>query len=286
MKKMNLLKISIFVIIFLIGLFGLLVFYAVKIEPYQLKVKEYISVKNKDSDTEVRIVQFSDVHIKEEFTFKNLSKVVEKINQQNPDFVVFTGDLYDNYSIYHDDQNIINELSKIKANYGKIAIWGNRDYGGGAGQHYTRIVQEAGFMLLSNQTEIYTTNNDKSIAFTGIDDMLLGNPSTELGQEKITADYSVFLTHEPDYVKNYSVEDYDIILSGHSHGGQINIPFIPSINETGLSFHSHSKDYRSGFYDLEKEDDRKIYVNSGIGTTHISARFGVTPEITLFRIGI
>lgn len=286
MKKKRLLKISGWVILLLVGILGCLIFYTVKIEPYQIRVKEYVSIKNKQSKTEIKVVQFSDVHIKEDYTYQNLAKVVDKINEQKPDFVIFSGDLYDNYSIYNDDQNIIRELGRIKATYGKVAIWGNRDYGGGAGRNYPGIMQAADFMLLSNQTERFTLENGKTISFTGIDDMLLGSPDTSVGVNSMEAVYSIFLTHEPDYLKDYRVEGFDIILAGHSHGGQIKVPFFPSINETGLTFHAHSKEYSSGFYDFEKKGDKKLYVNSGVGTTHISARFGVVPEITLFRIVI
>ena len=284
MKKISFYKFALWSLIGIISIFFCFLFYSYKIEPYQIRVKEYVSIKNKESNSEVKVVQFSDVHIKEDFTSENFGKAVNKINQQKPDFVVFTGDLYDNYSVYNEDEKIIQELSKIKASTAKVAIWGNRDYGGGAGQHYAEIMERAGFVLLSNQTESFTLENGKTVGFTGIDDMLLGNPNTEIGLEKIKADYTVFLTHEPDFLKKYPVEGYDIILAGHSHGGQVNVPFVPSVNETGLTFHAHSKEYSRGFYDLEKEDDRKIYVNSGIGTTHTSIRFGVVPEITLFRI--
>lgn len=259
-------------------------FYAFKIEPYQVHVNEYISRKNEEAGTEIRVIQFSDVHVKEDFDYQNLAKVVKKINQEKPDFVIFTGDLYDNYSVYNDDENIINELNKIEATYGKIAIWGNRDYGGGAGHHYAEIVQKAGFMLLSNQSEVFITQENKKILFTGLDDSLLGSPMEEVSENLPEADYAIFLMHEPDFINLNNLESYNLILAGHSHGGQIHIPFIPELNKSGLIYYSHSETYRQGFYDLKKKGDKKIYVNGGIGTTHISARLGTPPEITLFRI--
>ena len=81
----------------------------------------YLNEKTSDF---IKVVQFSDTHIKADFNYKNLDKVVNYINKQNPDVVVFTGDLYDNYAKYHDDEHIIKELQKINATYDKIAIWG------------------------------------------------------------------------------------------------------------------------------------------------------------------
>lgn len=272
-----------FLIVIIASLGGFL-YYSFNIEPYQVEVVEYVSVKDKEAEDEIKVVQFSDVHIKEDFTHENLEEAVNKINDQKPDFVVFTGDLYDNYSIYNDDANIIATLNKIESKLGKIAIWGNRDYGGGAAQHYAQIMQKAGFVLLSNQSQVFSLENNKKVLFTGLDDALLGAPDLESSKIDESVDYSILLSHEPDFINQYDTSDYNIILAGHSHGGQVHIPFIPSVNQTGLSHYSHSKKYSKGFYDLHKEGDKKIYVNSGIGTTHISARFGVVPEITLFRI--
>lgn len=72
------------------------------------------------------------------------------------------------------------------------------------------------------------------------------------------------------------------MLSGHSHGGQVNIPFIPAINQKAVSSTFLAANYAGGMYKLNSKT--KMYVNTGIGTTHISARFGVVPEISVFHI--
>lgn len=263
---------------------GFCIFWAFKIEPYRLEVNEHTLNSNIENTTGIKIVQFSDLHIKEDFTYKNLEKVVCKINEQEPDIVVFTGDLYDNYAIYHDDENIIRQLSNIKATYEKIAIWGNRDYGGGAAQKYETIMEQSGFTLLKNENWYITVENKKKILFTGLDDSILGNPYMPNLTKNYDFDYNILLTHEPDIVEEYSDCQYNIILSGHSHGGQIDIPFLPQINEIALSATNLATDYSGGMYNLESEEGSKIYVSTGIGTTHISARFGVVPEVAVFRI--
>ena len=78
---------------------GFCIFWAFKIEPYRLEVNEHTLNSNIENTTGIKIVQFSDLHIKEDFTYKNLEKVVCKINEQEPDIVVFTGDLYDNQDL-------------------------------------------------------------------------------------------------------------------------------------------------------------------------------------------
>ena len=260
------------------------VFYAFKIEPYRVKYNEYTLNEKQENMSHIKIIQISDLHIKEDFTSKNLAKVVEKINEQDPDIVLFTGDLYDNYVEYHDDENIIAELQKIEAKYEKIAIWGNRDYGGGASRQYESIMESAGFTLLKNENTYVTLENGKQVLFTGLDDSLLGNPY--MPDSIYNADYEILLTHEPDSIENYMNYEYDIALSGHSHGGQFNIPFLPFINEKATTATSLSSKYSGGMYTLSNSKTKKLYVNTGIGTTHISARFGVVPEIALFHIYI
>lgn len=259
-------------------------FYAFKIEPYSVKADQYELNEEAADKNGVNIVQVSDLHIKDDFTCRDLAKVVEEINRQDPDIVLFTGDLYDNYAEYNDDENIIAELQKIEAGYDKIAVWGNRDYGGGAVRQYAEVMEQSGFTLLKNENRCITLENGKKILFTGLDDSLLGNPYMPEPPSIYDADYDVLLTHEPDTAKAYMDYGYDIILCGHSHGGQVNIPFLPKINKAAVATTDLATEYSGGMYDLNTLDGSKLYVNTGIGTTHISARFGVTPVIAVFSV--
>lgn len=267
------------ILIFLL-LAGSCIFYAFKIEPYLIiSNKFYFNEKTSDY---IKIVQFSDTHIKEDFTYKNLKKIVDTINEQKPDIVVFTGDLYDNYAKYNNDENIIKELRKINAKYKKIAIWGNRDHGGGAVRQYENIMEQSDFIVLKNENWYVITDTDKLLLFTGLNDSMLGNGSILNSTKLYYSDYDILLTHEPDIAEVFQKYSYDLVLSGHSHGGQINIPFLPVISKKAVSSTSLATKYISGMYELNV--NTKIYVSTGIGTTHISAQFGVIPEISVFTI--
>lgn len=201
----------------LLILIGSCVFYAFKIEPYRIASNQlYLNEKTSDF---IKVVQFSDTHIKADFNYKNLDKVVNYINKQNPDVVVFTGDLYDNYAKYHDDEHIIKELQKINATYDKIAIWGNRDCGGGAARQYENIMQQSGFTVLKNENWYVTTDSDKKILFTGLDDSMLGNVYMPDSTKIYDSNYNILLIHEPDTADSFQEYPYDLVLSGHSHGG-------------------------------------------------------------------
>lgn len=253
-------------------------FYAVKIEPYRLVVNEYQLNKPASGKQRLKIVQFSDTHIKGNFTAKNLAKVVQKINAQAPDVVIFTGDLYDNYAKYNDDAQVSATLNQIKARRAKLAIWGNHDYGGGASQAYQQVMEQAGFTVLRNESFTLQTANEKTVQFVGADDSILSQADIS-GPTKTPADYKVLLSHEPDSVVDIG-KNYDLVLSGHSHGGQIKIPLVPQINQQILASSRLVTRYSAGMYDLAPTT--KLYVNTGIGTTRISARFRVVPEITVF----
>lgn len=269
------------IIILLCIIIGGCLFYAFRIEPYRLTINQFEI--NPNNSQQLKVVQFSDIHIKEDFTYQNLDRIVNQINQQDPDIVIFTGDLYDNYANYNDDTNIINQLQKMKANYAKIAIWGNRDYGGGASREYENIMTKAGWTILKNQNFDITTDNDKQILITGLDDSILGKvemPDTDHSHY----DYQILLSHEPDTADLFREYSYDLILSGHSHGGQIDIPLLPAISQKAASSTSYASKYTGGMYKLN--DKTSLYVNTGIGTTHISARFGVVPEIAVFKVNL
>ena len=269
----------ILIILTLLGAF----FYAFKVEPYRVVVNEH-QLNVSKTKANLKIVQLSDLHIKKDFNANHLYKVIKKTNEQNPDFIIFSGDLYDNYSQYNENEAVISKLKTLKAKYGKIAIWGNRDYGGGAVGEYEIIMIESGFSLLRNENQVFTLANERKILFTGLDDALLGNPQFASSSQMLETSYDILLTHEPDEVRHYRNKGYELILSGHSHGGQINIPFIPQVQKKATSLMSHSDNYTGGLYNLGGNE--KLYVNTGVGTTHVSARFGVAPEIAVFNIGI
>jgi len=272
----------VFVLILLL-IVGLGIFYAFKIEPYRISLQTVNLTEQRENAQHVRIVQLSDIHIKEDFPVQELRKVVKLANEQAADIVLFTGDLYDNYAKYNEDETLIEALGALRAKQAKIAVWGNRDYGGGAARHYEDVMEAAGFTVLENENELVNTAAG-AILFTGLDDALLGVPDPPSIAQFADAAYKILLTHEPDTVRKFLDLPYDIALAGHSHGGQFNIPFLPFINEKALEMTDLASIYSNGMYELGTTGIKRIFVNTGIGTTHISARFGVRPTLTLFNI--
>lgn len=248
--------------------------YAFKIEPFLVKVN-HIELGTAPQE-ELKVVQISDIQVSESYEANRLDTVIEKANAENPDIVVFTGDLFDNYSKYAYEDEIIEKLSALKANIGKYAVWGNHDYGGGAAWTYTNVMNASGFEVLKNNGENLTLDSGKRVFIGGLDDSLLGNPSVEdTLSYRQHYDYSILLTHEPDVADDFIGTDTQLVLAGHSHGGQVWLPFYQVKNVL-------AQKYVKGLYTLE--DGMNVYVNTGLGTTSIHARFGVIPEVTSFSI--
>ena len=136
-------------------LFGILIIlYSTFVEPKLLRVISHDVPLSKIQGEAIKVVQFSDTHIGDFFTLEDLQEVVDKINEQDVDLVLFTGDLMDNAANYDgaiDEIAIV--LSKIKSKFGKYAVFGNRDYGGGAERFYEDLMESAGFNVLLNNHE-------------------------------------------------------------------------------------------------------------------------------------
>lgn len=280
----RLLKLFLMLVAALLVLGGGCGWYAFEIEPYRLTVENYELEGKKHRGGQLRIVQFSDLHIKEDFTSQDLRKVVERINAQDPDIVLFTGDLYDNRSRYSEDDALVALLGQIEARYAKAAIWGNRDYGAGSRAVYESLLEQGGFTLLRSESMFVTTQEGDRILLTGLDDSIMGDAYVPDPEDVPDADFSVLMIHEPDAADNFLADAYDLVLSGHSHGGQIDIPFLPEINREAVSFTLLAEKYPRGNHWLDA--DTMLHVNTGIGTTHISARLGVVPEISVFDIAL
>lgn len=254
---------------------GLALLYAFQVEPRLVVVHRLVFG---DPPAAVKAVQLSDIQVSDSYQAGRLANVIRKVNRENPDVIVFTGDLFDNYTKYAHQTEITAELKHLHANLGKYAVWGNHDYGGGAARVYQTVMEAADFTVFRNTGTTLTLKNGKRLFIGGLDDSLLGRPSVrETLTYRVRADYSILMTHEPDVADQFYGTKTQLVLAGHSHGGQVWVPFHPVTNVL-------ARKYVRGLYELK--DHTKLYVNTGLGTTKIHARFGVMPEISVFEIAI
>lgn len=253
-------------------------YYARYIEPNELQTDEQNLIVP-DSVPEGKIVFFSDTHFGKLYSEDHLAEIVKTINDQNPDLVIFGGDLIDNYnrdkSILNTEK-IIEQFGQIQSKYGKYAIYGNHDYGGGAELIYKEIMTRSGFTILTNESQGISQMN---LRLTGYDDLLFGY--TPASDYSLSGDaFTVILSHEPDTVDRITIPSDAVMLSGHSHGGQVTIPFL-----TEYYLPDGATEYIRGWYnDKGKSSNIDLFVSRGIGMTTLPFRFLSEPEISVINL--
>lgn len=247
------------------------------VEPKLLIIheKNLITDKIDDSLHGLKIVQFSDVHFGTSINEKNISKLVNKINKTKPDIVIFNGDLSESDFTKEEVDIIINSFKKINATLGKYAVYGNHDYMYGL-LSYNNIMEGSGFKILKNEYDLVYKDSSVPILIYGVDDALEGSPNVDKLNEYQGDVYKIVIVHEPDYIDNFDVNSVDLVLSGHSHNGQVNIPLIKN-----LVLPKGSKNYYKPHYLI---NNTEVYISNGCGCGLISMRLFNLPSINLFRV--
>lgn len=259
------------IVIFLLGLGCVFLFYAWVIEPNRLIVRK-VTLQG-DVRKAVTLVQFSDVHFGRFKDARKAEALVKAIHAQHPDIILFTGDMIDNY---RKTPNMTSELQpylhSIQAAYGKYAVYGNHDIGGGARAIFADFMEACGFQVLCNDVKEIA---QLQVAILGMDDPQAGYGDVQLSQRSVQP-YQILMCHEPDYFEQVDVSTIDLMVSGHTHGGQISIPFL-----TKYFLPRGGETYVKGLY---TRANTKLFVSSGIGMTFLPFRFGNPPEIVVFHI--
>ena len=261
--------------------------YAHFIEPKRLTVNDYI-IKNEkitDNFNGFKIVQISDIHYGRMLDRADLAKIVKRINEYKPDIVVLTGDLIDrDTEMSKMVANVIaSELSKIEAGVGKFAITGNHDY---KFDEWDSIIKGGGFTNLNNTYETIYNGGYEQMVIAGIsttqyDDETITERAKKATEyinsfEKDGPIFNILIMHEPDVIDKLENNKFNLILAGHTHGGQIRVPFYGAI-----VLPPDGKKYSDGHYSLENSD---LYVSSGIGVSNVNFRLFDVPSFNVYRL--
>ena len=237
---------------------------------YVINTEKSIGIEN------FRIVQISDSHIGTTMDGKKFSKYMEDINELNPDIVVLTGDFIDDGTSYTDMCDAALGLGNLKTKYGVYFVYGNHDKG-----YYNRDFQEARLKeeLEKNNVKIL---EDNAVDITN-DIILVGRQDKEVKDRidaiTLTKDldknkYIIMLDHQPNDYDNEKLSGADLVLSGHTHGGQL----IP-LGQFGLLLGSNDK-----IYGMEKRDNTTFIVNSGISDWAIKFKTGTVSEYVVIDV--
>ena len=251
--------------------------YSFKIERFWYQIKKVqLKVKNlPDAFNGWKIVQFSDIHLGFNYDIKDFQRVVRMINNINPDIIFFTGDLI---QIGNTKPELsLPLLRELKASRGgKWGVIGNHDFY--TKDQVTQVLESAQFKMLNNSHGFIESNHER-LYIAGIDDVMYGVPNIGKAVAGLADDDCVLLlAHEPDIADESSKYPVSAQFSGHSHGGQVRLPFYGPIIRQVLA-----RKYVDGLYQVG-ESKMPLYVNRGIGTTNLAIRFFCRPEITIFQL--
>ncbi len=208
-----------------------------------------------------RFVHFTDVHFRGDVEY--LERVVSEINRLVPDFVCFTGDLVEEAARFEPALKI---LSGIRAPL--FAVPGNHD-------HWARADFRIGRRILSAGGGAWLQNERVSLADGEI--YLTGVDRLPCPVSTVPGAFNLLLMHYPLWADSLNGTRMDLMLAGHSHGGQVRLPGIGALVQPTLT----------GRYILGQFETPggTLYVNPGIGTFRLNVRFNCRPEITLFELG-
>ncbi len=247
-------------------------------EAYRVELKEF-TFTSSDLPEEfdgTRIILLTDIHRSWYFSQSRVASLVDRVNGLEPDLVVLGGDYVYKNTDY--EASCFVELSRLEAPLGCFAVLGNHDYGehdDRRGENPSKAVEavaDAGITLLDNQA-IWIEKAGAQIRLGGVEDKQTGNPEVGPTIEEASADdFILLVSHNPDVAEELPKGTIDLMLSGHTHGGQITFfglwaPSIPS---------SYGQKYRTGAIVTETTT---VIVSNGIGTIFPPLRFFAPPQI-------
>ena len=243
-----------------------------------LPVTERFNLLKEGDENAVRCVLVTDLHSC--YYGKNQKNLIERIDKENPDIIFLGGDIFDDQI---DDDNAVIFLEEISKKYKCFYVSGNHEYWSERCDEMKDKVRSLGITVLEGDCETIEING-KTIDVCGVDDPTrLTNSQFKEQLNKAYAKtsedhYKILLTHRPEQTDFYALYDYDLILSGHAHAGQIRIPFI-NIGLYAPNQGLFSK-YVSGIYTLS--NGSRLIVSRGLARESTPApRFFNHPEIVV-----
>jgi predicted MPP superfamily phosphohydrolase len=229
----------------------------------------------------MRIIQISDIHAGSFHSAGPIEKVRTLINDQKADMIVLTGDFV---NFNHDELNLaMNEFKALNADIGIYGCLGNHDHFMSVKSHeiLKDKIRSTGIDLLVNESRTLTLNG-KKINIAGNDNSGYGQQYGDFDKTLKNCDSeapTVLLCHDPTNWDREIVgkRDVDLMLSGHTHGGQIGWEVFGDIISPARIAYKQ-------FAGLYKKHEQMLYINRGLGTTGPPVRVGINPEVTILTL--
>jgi hypothetical protein len=214
----------------------------------------------------LKVVHISDTHFG--LYWFNVGQTVELIESLKPDVIFHTGDLITYTRGLEDAVSFLERLSRTAPIY---MVAGNHDHWSGLGSEGLKQEVKGLAKVLNNESITLD-----GLTLVGVDDPFTGHDDLAKAYSEVRDGYKILLAHTPQIVDD--VDKFDLILVGHTHGGQVRLPFL------GPLYIPLPPKYRKYDYGLFEPKSRPMFVTRGLGMSFLPFRFACPPEVVLIEL--
>jgi len=243
-------------------------------EPFRLTVEHHqIRLRRLPRELDgFRIVQLSDLHHSPFTSREQIERAIATANSLQPDIVALTGDYVSKEREYA--APCAELLGGLRARHGIFAVLGNHDHWTDAAL-ITDLFRAEGITVLINQG-MHFEKNGAAFWLAGVDDTMVGLEDLPLALAGASEqEFKLLLAHNPIILRKAARAGVDLVLSGHTHGGQVSLRSDRSAS---------GRPRRRLLKGLARQGETQIYVTRGLGTVVLPVRFGCPPEVSLLEL--
>jgi uncharacterized protein len=232
----------------------------------------------------LRIALLTDFHVHRHTPRTLVDRAVRLAQQAEPDLIAITGDLAESESGL---ERVLDGVARLHAPLGVYVVPGNHDYRDiGIERWHDAVARRRTLVDLTNRaTLLHVPPGDDPdgeparLCVAGVDDLSHGLPSLEALPPPEGRDFTILLAHHPDQAERArrSADGVDLVLSGHTHGGQVRLPGWGAVVNSA----EHPELYEAG---VRRRPWTQVYTSRGIGTTHLPVRFLTRPEVAILTL--
>jgi uncharacterized protein len=252
--------------------------YAVLVEPRWVQVtRTRVHLRGLSAGLEgFRIALLTDLHAGEGTPLSVIRHACALTMRERPDLVAITGDLIADQAEGFGE--VLAALDGLRAPHGVYMVPGNHDHAVGMEKWERDVGGHPRFHELTNRAVVRRVGEAR-LCIAGVDDLSCGDPSLNALPPPHERDVTILLAHDPDQAElaRRAYDQVDLVLSGHTHGGQIRLPFVGAIRNPS----AYGSLYEEG---LRRRPWTQVYVSRGVGTIHLPARFLCRPEVALLEL--
>ena len=219
------------------------------------------------SAPDLTLVHLSDLHVGR-IGYRE-RRAIALVNEARPDLVLVSGDLV------RDSRSLPAAaafLQALEARLGVFVVWGNHDYRDGVAEEGAAALEAAGVRVLRNSS-VFVRHPIGRIHIAGIDDPVTGRDNLARAMRRVPRrDFCILLSHSPEIVASLGNWDVDMVLAGHTHGGQVRLPLIGAI-----WMPPGTRGFPEGWFDVGR--DVRLHVSRGLGWSILPMRLFCRPRI-------